>query len=139
MDEHLQALIAAIGRWRAKNVQDYWLQVDYVGSALNRLGNHTLTHTGGKLWHLWHDDWREIETGSDFWLFSVPGSFAWVRDMAARVLPEAKADPESLELHFNDEYGYVEHLRVRMPERDATNFTFDIKKFGEGPHPEFNK
>ena len=137
MNEQMQALIDGVNRWRSSGVQDYWLHVDYIGSALNRMGNHTLTFTQGKLWHSWHDEWREIETGSDFWLFSVPGGFAWARDMLTKVLSDEDIEAGALELRFNAEYGYVEFLRVKMSHRDAANFTFEVKDFGEGAHPDF--
>jgi hypothetical protein len=139
MDQQLQSLAESVNRWRSQDIQDYWVHVDYIGAALNRMGNHTLTFTGGQLWHRWHDDWREIETGSDFWLFSVPGAFAWARDMLAKVLPAAEAGGDAVELRFNDEYGYVEYLRVKAARRDAANFTFEVKGFGVGPHPDFDK
>lgn len=139
MDEQMQSLIDGVNRWRDRGIQDYWVQVDYIGSALNRMGNHVLTFTQGKLWHLWHDEWREIEKGSDFWLFSVPGAFAWTRDMIIKVLPPGEDAADAIEVRFNSEHGYVEYLRVKMPQRNAANFTFEVKAFGEGAHPDFKK
>lgn len=137
MTHSIGELTQAIEKWRAKQVNSYWLRVDYIGSALNRLGNHTLTYADGTLWHLWHDDWREIPTGADFWLFSVPGAFAWSRDTISEAA--SVGAPDSVQIRFNESYGYLEFLRVKMPERDASNFTFEVKDFGEGTHPEFKK
>ncbi len=133
MANTLEILAEAIRRWRSKQVEAYWVRVDYIGSALNRMGNHTLTFADGKLWHSWHDEWREIKPGSDFWLFSVPGAFAWARDM----IHEVGGAEDSLQLKLNPDFGYVEFLRVKMPERDAANFTFEVKAFGAEVHPEF--
>lgn len=139
MQEQLNDLAVAINRWREKGIEAYWIQVDYIGAALNRMGNHTLTFANGKLWHQWHGNWREIETGSDFWLFSVPGGFAWARDMLLKVLPAAGSDDGAISLRFNAGYGYVEYLRVNAARRDAANFTFEVKHFGVGPHPDFSE
>jgi hypothetical protein len=103
------------------------------------MGNHDLTFSDGQLWHRWHDDWRKIETGSDFWLFSVPGSLAWARDIVDKVLPATDAPESALELEFDGTYGYVKRLKVQMSQRDPSNFTLEIKAFGEGPHAEFTQ
>jgi hypothetical protein len=139
MERHLQELAAGIERWRAKGIGDYWIRVDYIGSALNRMGIHTLTYAQGQLWHQWHEDWREIKNGADFWLFSVPGAFAWARDMLTKVLPAAGVGDEAIDLRFNQEYGYVEYMRVTAARRDASNFTFEVKEFGVGVHPDFDR
>lgn len=138
MDQHLQALADAVNRWRSKNIESYWWQIDYIGASLNRMGQQTLTFAQGKLWHQWHGEWREIKSGSDFWLYSVPGSFAWARDMLTKVLPDSDAGPEGIDLRFNSEHGYIEYMRVKAAKRDASNFTFEVKAFGVGPHPEFS-
>ncbi len=137
MEGLVQALIEGIERWRLHNVDDYWIRVDYMGAELNRLGDHVLTYVHGKLWHHWHGAWREVEKGSDFWLFSVPGGFAWARDVLTKIIPATEVGDEAIELRFNDEYGYVEYMRVKVAKRDAHNFTLEIKGFGVGPHAEF--
>jgi hypothetical protein len=134
----LTALSDSITRWRSSNVDDYWVRVDYIGSALNRMGNHVLTQSQGSLWHQWHGEWRRIEPGSDFWLFSVPGAFAWTREMLTAIGDAQASDPAPVQLRFSGDYGFVELLRVKMPERDAVNFTFEVKEFGVGVHPDFN-
>lgn len=139
MADELQDLLENIGRWRDAHIDDYWVQVDYIGSALNRMGNHVLTYTNGSLWHQWHDDWRPIKPGSDFWLFSVPGAFAWTREMLNVVSRGELGEPSPILLQFNDQYGFVKMLRVKMPERDAANFTFEVKEFGVGAHPDFDQ
>ena len=74
MNEQLQQLVDGVRTWREHNISDYWLRVSYLGGELNRFGDHELTYTNGKLYHSWRGEWREIKKGSDFWLFSVPGS-----------------------------------------------------------------
>jgi len=135
MSQSLNKLVEAIRTWQSLSITDYWVRVDYIGSAIHRMGDHTLTNTDGKLWHSWHGEWREIKPGSDFWLFSVAGAFASARDMIREV---GDAD-EALKLKFNSQYGYVESLRVKLPERDAANFTFEVKAFGPEPHPEYDQ
>ena len=139
MDENTRSLIAAIDRWRSQDIDEYWLSVSYMGPAVNRFGDHDLTFVDGRLWHSWEDGWREIAVGSDFWLFSVPGAFSWARDMLVKVLPGIDGGLESIELAFNEMYGYVEYMRVRMGQRDTQNFTFEVRRFGAGPHPNFEK
>ena len=133
MSENLAALSRNVQIWRSKEVASYWVRVDYIGSSLHRMGDHTLTYVDGKLWHQWHGEWREIKSGSDFWLMSVPGAFSLARE----VINEVGDDDTSLTLTFNSGYGYIESFRVKMPERDAANFTFETKSFGSEPHPEF--
>ncbi len=135
MDEHMNTLVDGINRWRERGVGDYWISVSYVGSAVNRFGDHDLTFVDGTFYHLWDGDWREIKRGSDFWLFSVPGAFAWARDLLTKAA--AGAPPEAVELRLDDQYGYVRHLRINVARRDALNFTFDVRRFGEGAHPDF--
>ena len=130
-------LMEHINRWRSKNVEDYWVKISYLGSELNRFGDHDLTFVEGKLWHFWRDDWREIKTGSDFWLFSVPGGFAWARDIITKVLPDRAEAADALRVEYDDEYGYVKLLQFEAGHRDPTNFTFEVKRFGEGPHDSF--
>ena len=133
MDEQLKKLVKGVNIWRAKNVEEYWVDVGYMGSAVNRLGDHTLTYANGSLWHLWEGTWRELKQGSDFWLYSVPGAFAWARDMISKVDHEGR----TLELTINETYGYVEFLRMRAEKRDANNFTFEVRRFETGAHPDF--
>jgi hypothetical protein len=138
VSDELQGLVDHIGRWRSAGVDEYWVRVDYIGSALNRMGDHVLTQAKGAFWHQWHGDWRKIEPGSDYWLFSVPGAFAWTREMLSAV--GSSEDSESpIQLEFDDQYGFVKKLRVKMPERDAANFTFEVKDFGVGTHPDFDQ
>jgi hypothetical protein len=138
MNERLEELKTAIQCWRNHNIEDYWLSVGYLGAAVNRFGDHDLTCIQGRLWHLWNGQWREVQTGSDYWLFSVPGSFAWVRDMIEHVLPEA-GEGHMLDVRYNEEYGYVEYLRVKAARRDAHNFTYEVRRFGTGAHPAFEE
>nr|MBN1229097.1 hypothetical protein [Anaerolineae bacterium] len=135
MEASIEALSEAIIKWRGKDVKDYWVSVAYMGAAVNRFGDHTISCIDGKLHHLWMGDWRELKTGSDFWLFSVPGALAWARDMLRKVEP----GDEMLEIRFNDEYGYVEYMRMKAERRDTHNFTFEVRYFAEGPHPEFGE
>ncbi len=137
MDEYIKKLVEGINLWRSKEIEEYWIQAEYLGGDINRVGDHTFTVADGKLHHLWKGKWREIETGKDYWLFSVPGTFAWARDMLTKILPEAEAGPEAITLRFNDEYGYVEHMDVKVAKRDATNVSYEVKVFGEGRHPDF--
>jgi len=111
------------------------MNVGYMGAAINRLGDHDLTMVNGQLYHLWNDTWRKIETGSDYWLFSVPGAFAWARDMI-KLLGD---DDPRLEMACNEAYGYVEFLRVKEGHRDQHNFTFEVRRFGRGAHPSFKE
>ena len=133
MSDYLAELSRHVQLWRSKQIGSYWVRVDYIGSSLHRMGDSTMTFAEGKLWHQWHGEWREIKSGSDFWLMSVPGAFALARE----VIQEVGDDEASLNLKFNSDYGYIESLRVKMPERDAANFTFETKTFGNEPHPEF--
>ncbi len=137
MNDELGELVAAIERWRASGIDDYWVAVSYMGPAVNRFGDHELTCAGGKLWHRWNEGWRPVERGSDFWLFSVPGAFAWARDMLTKVLAAHGAGEDAVELRFDDEYGFVRFMRVRVAQRDAHNFTFEVRRFGVGAHPEY--
>ncbi len=139
MADHLTNLVEGIQRWRWHGIEDYWVRVSYLGGELNRFGDHELAFVGGKLWHLWHGEWREIKAGSDFWLFSVPGAFAWARDMITKVVPTSGVSEDVLSLRLNEEYGYVELLQYEAGHRDAANFTFEVKRFAEGMHPDFRK
>lgn len=135
----IDGLTENIGKWRASNVSDYWLRVGYIGSELNRFGDHVLSYSGRKLYHQWEHDWRVIEPGSDFWLFSVPGSFAWARDMLIKVVPaDQRVSEDSIQLQFDEQYGYVKLLRVSVGERAVSNFTFEVKRFSVGKHPDLN-
>ena len=139
MDEQLAALIEGINRWRQKHVLGYWVRVGYLGAELNRFGDHELTFVDGQLWHLWHGKWRKIDEGKDFWLFSIPGGFAWARDMITKIVPETDLPSDALRLELDDDYGYVKMLQFEAGHRDASNFTFEVKTFFEGPHPEFGE
>jgi len=137
MSDHLEELKQNIQKWRSQNIDEYWVHVGYIGAAVHRFGDHVLTIADGKLYHQWQDDWREIETGSDFWLFSVPGAFAWARDMITKVMPaDEKVSEDTLQITYNETYGYIELLRVSVGERATTNFTFETKAFGVGRHPD---
>ncbi len=137
MNGQLDELVAAIDRWRAHSIQDYWVVVSYMGPAVNRFGDHELTFTGGRLWHLRAGEWRPVERGSDFWLFSVAGAFAWARDMLTRAIAAPGAGEDVVDLRFDAEYGFVRFMRVRVAQRDAHNFTFEVRHFGRGTHPEY--
>ena len=133
MSHHLSELVKGVNLWRSKSVGDYWLSVGYMGAAINRLGDHDLAVVDGQLYHQWDDTWRKIEKGSDYWLFSVPGAFAWARDMIDLL---GEDDPR-LEMACNEMYGYIEFLRVKADRRDEHNFTFEVRRFGQGRHPNF--
>lgn len=137
IDERLAELMSNVNRWRQSGITEYWLRVSYLGAELNRFGDHELTFAKGKLWHYWHGDWREIVAGSDFWLFSVPGGFAWARDMLTKVLPERNEPSDVLRLSFDDQFGFLKILQFEAGHRDASNFTFEVKRFEAGPHPDF--
>lgn len=137
LDERLAELVENINRWRQAAIGEYWLRVSYLGGELNRFGDHELTFAKGKLWHRWRGEWREIEQGSDFWLFSVPGAFAWARDMLTKVLPQRHESSDALTMIFNDDTGHLELLQFEAGHRDASNFTFEIKRFEAGAHPDF--
>jgi hypothetical protein len=138
MEDLINALIEHIAKWRSHQITDYWVHVGYMGNDLHRFGDHTLTFVDGKLWRRWENGWREVENGRDFWLFSVPGSFAWARDMIAKVLPQdEEITPETFKITYDDEYGYVRELNVSVGHRDSANFTYEVKRFGVGPHPDF--
>jgi len=55
MDDLTQDLVEGIRTWREHNITDYWIRVSYLGGELNRFGDHELTQTKGKLYHLWQD------------------------------------------------------------------------------------
>jgi hypothetical protein len=137
MDEQLSIVVNGITRWRGKNVSRYWARVGYLGAELNRFGDHELSFVDGQLWHLWHGQWRKIEDGKDYWLFSVSGGFAWARDMLTKVLPASGAPQDALTIEIDEEYGYVRKLQFEAGHRDAGNFTFEVKHFAEGLHPDF--
>jgi hypothetical protein len=134
----LEMLVEGINRWRASNVTEYWVSVSYMGGELHRFGDHDLTFAQGKLWHHRGGEWRVIEKGSDFWLFSVPGAFAWARDILTKVLPEVGATPDMCTVRCHPEYGYIELLQVEVGHRAEVNFTFQVTHFGVGPHPDFD-
>ncbi|HQA67523.1 MAG TPA: hypothetical protein PK801_04305 [Aggregatilineales bacterium] len=131
-----RALVRAIERWRDARIEEYWLGVSYMGPAVNRFGDHDLTVVKGELWHRWDGRWRKIARGSDYWLFSVPGAFAWARDVLRRMQGGEQPQP-TLELEFDETLGYVKRMRLTAAGRDASNFTFEVRRFGRGPHPAF--
>jgi hypothetical protein len=139
MDDLMQQLVDGIRKWRNHNVDDYWVRVSYLGGELNRFGDHELTLVNGKLYHHWQDSWREIKTGSDFWLFSVPGTFAWARDMMTKVAPGTDVGLDAVDLVIDEEYGYVQRLQFEVGQRDTQNFTFEVKRFSAEPHPNFEQ
>jgi hypothetical protein len=139
MAEQMNALVDAITLWRSKNVSRYWVRVGYLGAELNRFGDHELTFADGQLWHLWHGKWRKIDDGRDYWLFSVPGSFAWARDILTKILPATDAPQGALTIELDEDYGFVRRLQFEAGHRDAANFTFEVKHFSEGAHPEFGE
>ncbi|MCC6905197.1 MAG: hypothetical protein IT326_05080 [Anaerolineae bacterium] len=141
MSDDLEQLSSNIGKWLGHNISNYWVQIGYLGPETNRFGDHVLTYTRGRLWHrTMSGAWREIERGRDFWLFSVPGAFAWARDVLTRLLP---ADPdlsaEAITLEFDPEYGFVRHLKISAGHRSASNFDFEVRHFGAEAHPSFEE
>lgn len=139
MDDKVQALKSAVNRWRSKNVSDYWLSFSYMGPVLHHFGDHTISVVGGQPYHAWDDGWRELKKGGDFWLFTVPGTFTWARDLMLKVAPKANASPDAIAITFDEGYGYVTKLDVKFAERDGQNFNLDVRSFGEGPHPNFTQ
>lgn len=137
MDEKLKQLADNVARWRDKGVDEYWVHVGYMGPELHRFGDHDLTFTSGKLYRRWEGKWRIVETGKDFWLFSVPGSFAWARDMLKSVMDQDDIPDDALIIEYDEDYGYVRLLKVAMGQRDGANFTFELKRFGAGTNPSF--
>jgi hypothetical protein len=136
MNELLSQLLAGAASWRGKGIDEYWLHVAYVGGDLDRFGEHDLTLVEDELWHSKDGGkWKTLSNGSIYWVFSVPGTFVWVRDMLTKVLPEQGAGPDSVTLRMNDEHGYVEYLKVQVAKRAADNFTLEIQDFGLGEHP----
>lgn len=138
MDGRLAELAEAIERWRGSDVDDYWLRVSYIGAAVNRFGDHELTCVGGTLWHCWEGAWRQIAQGSDFWLFSVPGAFAWARDLITRVVPEHDLPAGALTIEYDGQMGFVRTMHLDAAQRDAHNFSFEVRQFGTGVHPDFD-
>jgi hypothetical protein len=57
--------------------------------------------------------------------------------MLTKVLPASEASNDAIELRFDDEYGIVRFMRVRVAKRDQHNFTFEVRRFGVGPFPDF--
>jgi hypothetical protein len=138
MADTLNRLMDGVRKWRERGPKDYWIHVGYLGDDLTRVGEHELTRVESELWHSKDGgNWRELLKGSTFWLFSVEGTFVWARDVLTKLLPARGADESSVELHINPEYGYVEYMRVQLAPRDQDNFTFEVKGFGEGAHPEW--
>ena len=133
----MTALQLNVDKWRNSGIESYWLSLSYIGSEFNRIGDHTITVVDGILYHQSYDEsWRKINIGSDFWLFSVIGTFVWARDFLEKVLPEKGGDEDVFELDFGDE-GYIKHMRVHMASRDVNNLDLDVRSFGRGAHPSF--
>lgn len=139
VDDRMAELVRNINLWREWEATEYWVKVSYLGGELNRFGDHELTFVDDKLWHLWHGEWREIKRGSDFWLLSVVGAFAWARDMITKVLPQRNEPSDVLRIVYDDEYGYVKLLQFEAAHRDASNFTFEVKRFELGPHEAYKR
>ena len=137
MSDPLATLMEGVNRWRQLGARDYWVHVGYLGGDLDKVGEHEVTHTEGKLWHSKDGgDWLEVAKGSSKWLFSVEGTFVWAKDIITKLLPKAEAGPEALELRCNEDFGYVEIMRLKLAKRDADNMTLEVKGFGPGKHPE---
>lgn len=138
MQEKLELLLQHVDLWRSRNVVDYWLRASYLGGELNRMGDHVLSYASGRLYQEASPMWVEIEKGKDFWLFSVPGTFAWARDMIVKVAP---ADPSvtdaSIIIEFDEEFGFVRLLKVAVGKRASANFTYEVRAFGVGVHERF--
>jgi hypothetical protein len=137
MSEHLATLVEGVGRWRQLSVTDYWIRVGFLGGDLEKVGEHEVTHAEDKLWHSKDGgDWVEVKQGSYRWLFGVEGAFVWTKDLITKVLPKAEAGADTIELRINEDFGYIEYLRLQLAKRDAENLTFEVKGFGLGKHPE---
>lgn len=138
MNELLSQLLAGAARWREKEIEDYWLHAAYMGADLDRFGEHDVTQVEDELWHSKDGGaWKTLSNGSIYWIFSVPGTFVWVRDMLTKVLPQQNAGAEAVELRINEEHGYVEYLKVTVAKRASDNFTLETQDFGLGEHPEW--
>lgn len=136
MSKHKKTLVEGANRWRQLQVTDYWLHLSYIGGDLNRVGEHEVTRAEGKLWHSKDGgDWLEVKTGAFYWLFSIEGLLVWARDIITKVLPAA--GDEVLEMTVNEDFGYVEYIKLDMAKRDGDNMTIEVKEFGLGAHPDF--
>ena len=139
MQALLNELKFNISKWRDRGPDDYWIVVSYVGGEFNRLGDHTLTIMGDDIYDQVYDgSWRKINKGSDYWLFTVPGTYAWARDLITKVLPDAGGDASNIEIEYGP-MGQITHVQIRMPSRDAHNLTLDVRGFGAGQHENFTK
>ena len=137
MSDHLEALSTHVEQWRQLSVQDYWVRLSYIGGDINLVGEHEVTRAEDKLWHSKDaGDWNELAKGSFKWLFSIEGTFVWTKDIITKLLPRAETGQDALELRFNDDFGYVEFMRLKMAKRDTDNVTVEVNAFGLGPHPE---
>jgi hypothetical protein len=137
MSDHHVTLMDGVKRWRTLAVTNYWIRVGYMGGDLNRVGEHELTHADGQLWHAKDGgDWIEVTKGSSRWLFGVEGTFLWANDILSKLLPGTGAGTEALELRCNEDFGYVEYMRLQLAQRDKENLTLEVKDFGLGKHPE---
>lgn len=133
----LDVLAENITKWRASGMVDYHLHIYYMGSALNRVGDHELCWHDETLWHKWKGKWREIEKGRDFWLFSVAGAFAWTRDLIGEI-HSGELDPEALVIDYDDDLGYVRLLKINLGRRNLDNFSFEVKELKPGCPPELS-
>lgn len=137
-DIKMKELVQNISKWRASGPASYWLRVGYIGAELNRVGDHDLTVVGGVLYRRWEGKWRKVEDGKDFWLFTVPGSFAWARDILMKVVPEANdVSDDDVVIEYDAEHGYIKTLKVSVGQRASANFTYEVKRFGSGPAESF--
>jgi len=132
MDTRLAALASHIQMWRESGIIDYWMHVGYMGGELHRFGDHDIAVKEGQLWRRWEGSWRQVLPGKDFWLFSVAGAFAWARDL----IGNEAIDEDALTILFDEEAGYIKLIRVATGHRDVANFTFEVKRFGRGVHPD---
>lgn len=133
----LDLLAHNIRKWRANGITDYHMHVYYMGSALNRVGDHDICWRDDSLWHKWKGSWREIEKGKDFWLFSVVGAFAWARDLIAEG-DKGELDPSALLIEYDDRLGYVRQLKVNMGRRNLDNFSYEVKNLSPGLPPDLS-
>ncbi len=139
-DARMKELVQNISQWRSKGLASYWLRAGYIGAELNRVGDHDLTVVDGVVYRRWEGKWRMVEVGKDFWLFSVPGSFAWARDILLKVVPEANdVSDDDVVIEYDAEYGYIKMLKVSVRQRASANFTYEVKRFGAGPAESFTQ
>lgn len=124
----LDMLAENINRWRKSGISEYHEHVFYMGSALNRVGDHELCLRDEILFHKWQGAWREIRKGSDFWLLSVSGTFAWARDLLKEV-HEGSLDPLALAIDYDEELGFIRQMKINLGRRNLDNFNFEVREF----------